>query len=64
MKPSALYRGHRFPPAIISLAVRWYFRFSLSFRDIGELLLERGIFVSDESIRRWCDKFEARLHPT
>ncbi|KKB60855.1 transposase [Robbsia andropogonis] len=52
MKTSSSYRGHRFPPAIISLSVRWYFRFSLSLRDIEELLLERGVIVSYESIRR------------
>ncbi len=61
MKTSSIYRGHRFPPTIISLAVRWYFRFSLSLRDIEELLLERGVIVSYESIRRWCDKFGARF---
>ena len=61
MKTSSIYRGHRFPPAIISLAVRWYFRFSLSLCDIEELLLERGVIVSYESIRRWCDKFGARF---
>ncbi|WP_176026113.1 IS6 family transposase [Robbsia andropogonis] len=61
MKTSSIYCGHRFPPAIISLAVRWYFRFSLSLRDIEELLLERGVIVSYESIRRWCDKFGARF---
>jgi putative transposase len=53
----ALYRRHRFPGAVISCAVRWYFRFQLSLRDIEELLLERGVIVSYETIRRWCDKF-------
>ncbi|MGF7192320.1 putative transposase [Robbsia andropogonis] len=57
MKTSSIYRGHRFPPAIISLAVRWYFRFSLSLRHIEGLLLERCLIVSYESIRRWCDKW-------
>ncbi|WP_175908203.1 IS6 family transposase [Burkholderia seminalis] len=57
MKPKALYHGHRFPAAIISQAVRWYFRFQLSLRDIEELLFERGVIVSYETIRRWCDKF-------
>ncbi len=57
MTTSSIYRGHCFPPAIISLAVRWYFRFSLTFLDIEELLLERSVVVSYESIRRWCDKF-------
>lgn len=55
MKPKALYHGHRFPAAIISQAVRWYFRFQLSLRDIEELLFERGVIVSYETIRRWCD---------
>ncbi len=57
MKPKALYRGHRSPAAIISQAVRWYFRFLLSLRDIEELLFERGVIVSYETIRRWCEKF-------
>ncbi|WP_157379573.1 IS6 family transposase, partial [Burkholderia ubonensis] len=59
MKPKALYHGHRFPAAVISQAVRWYFRFQLSLRDIEELLFERGVIVSYETIRRWCDKFGA-----
>ena len=61
MKSSSIYRGHRFPLAIISLAMRSYFRFSLSLRDIEELLLERGVIVSYEWIWRWCDKFGARF---
>jgi putative transposase len=40
------YHGHRFPAAVISQAVRWYFRFQLSLRDIEELLFERGVVVS------------------
>ncbi|MBB4519844.1 hypothetical protein GGD68_008660 [Paraburkholderia fungorum] len=55
----SLYHGHRFPAAVISCAVRWYFRFQLSLRDIEELLFERGIVVSYETVRRWCDKFGA-----
>jgi putative transposase len=55
----SLYHGHRFPAAVISCAVRWYFRFHLSLRDIEELLFERGIVVSYETVRRWCDKFGA-----
>ena len=43
---------------VISQAVRWYFRFQLSL-DIEELLFERGVVVSYETIRRWCDKFGA-----
>lgn len=52
----SLYHGHRFPAAVISCAVRWYFRFQLSLRDIEELLFERGVIVSYETVRRWCDK--------
>ena len=55
MKPS--YRGHRFPPEIISHAVWLYHRFTLSFRDVEDLLAERGITVSYEAIRFWCLKF-------
>ena len=51
------YRGHRFPPEIISHAVWLYHRFTLSFRDVEDLLTERGICVSYEAIRYWCLKF-------
>jgi transposase-like protein len=57
--PKSLYHGHRFPASVISCAVRWYFRFQLSLRDIEELLFERGVIVSYETVRRWCDKFGA-----
>uniref|UniRef100_A0A1I9YEJ4 IS6 family transposase n=2 Tax=Paraburkholderia sprentiae TaxID=948107 RepID=A0A1I9YEJ4_9BURK len=46
---------------MISCAARWYFRFSLSLRDIEELMLERGVVVTCETIRCWCDKFGARF---
>ena len=51
------YARHRFPPAIIRHAVWLYFRFTLSFRDVEELLAERGIAVSYETVRRWVLKF-------
>jgi putative transposase len=44
------YAGHRFPPAIISHAVWLYFRFALSYRDVEELLAERGVIVTDETV--------------
>ncbi|MFM0334546.1 IS6 family transposase, partial [Paraburkholderia strydomiana] len=44
-KAKSLYHGHRFPAVVISCAVRWYFRFSLSLCDVEELLLERGVVV-------------------
>ena len=53
------YKRHRFPPDIISYAVWLYYRFNLSHRDIEDLLAERGITVSHESIRLWCIKFGA-----
>jgi putative transposase len=51
------YHRHRFPPEIISYVVWLYYRFSMSFRDVEDLLAERGVIVSYESIRRWCLKF-------
>lgn len=51
------YRRHRFPPTIIQHAVWLYFRFSLSYRDVEDLLAERRIDVSYETIRRWVKKF-------
>ena len=51
------YRGYRFPPDIISHAVWVYHRFSLSFRDVEDLLAERGITVTYETIRQWCATF-------
>ena len=51
------YKRHRFPPDIISYAVWLYFRFNLSHRDIEDILAQRGIIVSYESIRLWCIKF-------
>ena len=52
-----MYKRHRFPPEIIQYAVWLYHRFSLSHRDIEDLLAERGITVSYESIRLWWKKF-------
>ena len=51
------YKRYRFPTDIISYAVWLYYRFNLSHRDIEDLLAERGIVVSYESIRLWCIKF-------
>src|SRR5258708_2785765 len=51
------YKGFRFPSEIISHAVWLYFRFSLSFRDVEEILAQRGIVVTYETVRQWCLKF-------
>jgi putative transposase len=55
-----IYKRHRFPPEIISHAVWLYYRFNLSHRDIEDLLAERSITVSYETIRLWCIKFGPR----
>ena len=54
---SERYKNHRFPGEIISHGVWLYYRFTLSYRDVEELLFERGITVSHEAIRKWCRKF-------
>jgi putative transposase len=58
--PRPAYHGYRFPPEIISHTVWLYHRFSLSFRDVEDLLAERGITVTYEAIRQWCLKFGSR----
>ncbi|MFE7043545.1 IS6 family transposase [Streptomyces atratus] len=51
------YKGHRYPVEIISHCVWLYHRFPLSFREVEELMLQRGVVVSHETVRRWCAKF-------
>ncbi len=51
------YKRHRFPPEIIAHAVWLYFRFALSYRDVEELLAERGVALTYETVRQWCQKF-------
>src|SRR5262245_14504541 len=51
------YKNHRFPGEIISHGVWLYYRFPLSYRDVQEILFERGITVTHEAIRQWCLKF-------
>src|SRR5215471_11801840 len=51
------YRRHRFPPEVIQHAIWLYLRFTLSYRDVEELLAERGLDLSYETIRRWVLKF-------
>lgn len=55
------YSGYRFPPAIIQQAVWLYLRFILSFRDVEDLLAERGIAVSHGTVRRWVNHFGPRI---
>lgn len=51
------YRGYRFPPQIISHVVWLYHRFCLSLRDVEDVMAERGILASYETVRQWCRKF-------
>ena len=55
---SISFKRHRFPPEIIQHAVWLYARFALSFHNVEDLLAERGIDVSNETVRRWFLKFE------
>jgi putative transposase len=55
------YRGYRFPPEIIQQAIWLYVRFTLSLRDVEDLLAERGIAVSYETVRRWVNHFGPKI---
>jgi putative transposase len=57
LQPSPAYTRYRFPGELTSHAVWLYYRFALSHRDVEELLAERGVQVSYETIRLWCRKF-------
>jgi putative transposase len=56
---AVFYRGFRYPAEIISHCVWLYYRFPLSFREVEEMMLARGVVVSHETIRQWCTKFGA-----
>jgi IS6 family transposase len=58
---SPSFDGFRFPPDVILLAVRWYLRYGLSYRDVEELLAERGIEVDHVTIYRWVQRFTPLL---
>jgi len=60
LTPASRHKNHRFPLEILSPAVGLYFRFCLSFREVEELLLERGVVVPYEAIRKWCREFGQR----
>ena len=55
--PRSAFSGYRFPPEVITLAFRWYLRFGLSYRDVEELMAERGIEVDHVTIYRWVQRF-------
>ena len=59
-QPSA-FTGFRFPQEVIVLAVRWYLRYGLSYRDVEELLAERGVRVDHVTVYRWVQRFTLLL---
>ena len=54
--------GYRFPREVIAVAVRWYLRYGLSYRDVEELLAERGIEVDHVTVYRWVQTFTLGVH--
>jgi transposase, IS6 family len=59
--PRSAFAGFRFPSDVIVVAVRWYLRFGLSYRDVEELLAERGVDVDHVSVYRWVLRFTPLL---
>src|SRR5438270_12733913 len=59
--PKSGFAGFRFPPEVIVVAVRWYLRYGLSYRDVEELLAERGVTVDHVTIYRWVQRFTPLL---
>jgi transposase-like protein len=57
LPPKSAFAGFRFPPEVIVVAVRWYLRFHLSYRDVEELLVERGVEVDHVAVYRWVQRF-------
>jgi transposase, IS6 family len=55
--PQPAFAGFRFPPDVIVVAVRWYLRFGLSYRDVEELLAERGVEIDHVTVYRWVQRF-------
>jgi len=55
--PVSAFAGFRFPPEVIVVAIRWYLRFNLSYRDVEELLVERGVEVDHVTVFRWVQRF-------
>jgi len=58
---SSAFAGFRYPPEVILLAVRWYLRYGLSYRNLEELLAERGIDVYHVTLYRWVQRFTPLL---
>jgi transposase-like protein len=61
LPPKSAFAGFRFPTEVIVVAVRWYLRFNLSYRDVEELLVERGVEVDHVTVYRWVQRFTLLL---
>jgi transposase-like protein len=61
LPPKSEFAGLRFPPEVIVVAVRWYLRYNLSYRDVEELLVERGVEVDHVTVFRWVQRFTPLL---
>jgi transposase-like protein len=61
LPPSSAFAGFRFPAEVIVVAVRWYLRYGLSYRDVEELLVERGVEVDHVTVFRWVQRFTPLL---
>ena len=61
LPPPSAFTGFRFPREVIVLAVRWYLRYGLSYRDVEELLAERGVQVDHVTVYRWVQRFTPLL---
>src|SRR5882762_5502470 len=59
--PRSAFAGFRFPADVIVVAIRWYLRFNLSYRDVEELLVERGVEVDHVTVYRWVQRFTPLL---
>ena len=61
LAPRSTFAGFRFPPEVILVAIRWYLRYNLSYRDVEELLVERGVEVDHVTVFRWVQRFTPLL---
>src|SRR5947208_10631778 len=64
LTPRSAFAGFRFPAEVIVVAVRWYLRYNLSYRDVEELLVERGVEVDHVTVYRWVQRFTPLLADT
>jgi transposase-like protein len=61
LPPRSAFAGFRFPSEMIVVAVRWYLRYGVSYRDVEELLVERGVEVDHVTVFRWVQRFTPLL---